>query len=97
MDKNKQTSKEPSESRNPETFLKSANGKKVNSKSKTSSENSNEEVLISIGGFKYRTPGRRQRIVIGSIVIGLNVLVVMATVAYFYIPGFHEYIYNVGR
>ena len=72
--------------------------KTSNSNGKTKkSASSNEEVLIKVGGFEYKTPGRRQRVIIGSIVIGLNLLLVIASVAYFYIPSFQEFIYNVGR
>ena len=67
------------------------------SKSKTKADSSNQEVLLKVGGFEYKAPGRRQRIIIGSIVIGLNLLLVLATAAYFYIPAFKEFIYNVGR
>ncbi len=55
------------------------------------------EVLLSVGGLKYTMPGKRQRVVIGSIVLGLNLLLVVAVLLYFYNPSFQEFIYTVGR
>ena len=56
------------------------------------------EVLLNLpAGLKYRMPGQRQRVLIGSIVVGLNVLLVLAVVLYFYNPAFQDFIYNVGR
>ena len=65
--------------------------------------NSNEkkpdgEVLLSLpGGFKYQIPGKRQRMILGSVVIGLNFLLVLAVVVYFYSPAFQSFVYNFGR
>ncbi len=91
MNKKNPSSKKTSTSKNSGNSLANSNGKTKKSGS------SNEEVLIKVGGFEYKTPGRRQRVIIGSIVIGLNLLLVIATVAYFYIPSFQQFIYNVGR
>ncbi len=56
------------------------------------------EVLLSLpGGFKYQLPGKRQRMILGSLVIGLNLLLVLAVVVYFYSPGFQSFVYNFGR
>ncbi len=51
----------------------------------------------SLGGIKYRIPGKRQRIIVASIVLGLNLLLLLAVVLYFKNPEFREFIYNVGR
>ncbi len=57
-----------------------------------------QEVLLNLpAGLKYRMPGKRQRMVIGSIVIGLNILLLIAVLLYFYNPSFQDFIYNVGR
>ncbi len=97
MDKENSSSKESTKPKNPETFLRNSKGKKFNSQSKTNSSSSNQEVLIKVGGFEYKTPGRKQRVIIGSIVIGLNLLLVIATLVYFNNPAFQQFIYNVGR
>ena len=56
------------------------------------------DVLVNLpAGLKYKVPGKRQRVIIGSIVIGLNVLLVISVLVYFYSPSFQEFIYNFGR
>ena len=56
------------------------------------------DVLVNLpAGLKYKVPGKRQRVIIGSIVIGLNVLLVISVLVYFYSPSFQDFIYNVGR
>tara|TARA_B100000700_G_C14852985_1_gene764879 strand:+ start:358 stop:663 length:306 start_codon:yes stop_codon:yes gene_type:complete len=74
---------------------KAKQSKNNNSKERKSSDG---EVLLSLpGGFKYQLPGKRQRLVLGSIVIGLNVLLVIAVAVYFYSPSFQSFVYNFGR
>ena len=56
------------------------------------------DVLVNLpAGLKYKVPGKRQRVIIGSIVIGLNVLLVISVLIYFYNPSFQDFIYNFGR
>ena len=56
------------------------------------------EIMFKLpGGMQYRIPGKRQRVVIGSLVIGLNLLLVIAVVVYFYVPSFQTFVYNFGR
>ena len=56
------------------------------------------DVVVNLpGGLKYKIPGKRQRVVIGSIVVGLNALLVISVILYFYSPAFQDYVYNVGR
>ncbi len=67
------------------------------SKFKKSSSN-DPDVLVNLpAGLKYKVPGKRQRVIIGSIVIGLNVLLVISVLVYFYNPSFQDFIYNFGR
>ena len=67
-------------------------------KSKWDSNPEDEEVLLKLpGGFKYKMPGKRQRVFIGSIVLGLNFLLILAVILYFYSPAFKDFIYTVGR
>ena len=71
--------------------------KEKNNKFKKLSSN-DPDVLVNLpAGMKYKVPGKRQRVVIGSIVIGLNVLLVVSVLVYFYNPSFQEFIYNFGR
>ena len=56
------------------------------------------DVLVNLpAGLKYKVPGKRQRVIIGSIVIGLNVLLVISVILYFYSTSFQEFVYNFGR
>tara|TARA_B100001029_G_C15008395_1_gene422598 strand:+ start:825 stop:1100 length:276 start_codon:yes stop_codon:yes gene_type:complete len=87
---------------------KASKSKKTNDKSiktdkvkenkfKKSSPN-DPDVLVNLpAGLKYKVPGKRQRVIIGSLVIGLNVLLVISVLVYFYIPSFQDFIYNFGR
>ena len=56
------------------------------------------DVLVNLpAGLKYKVHGKRQRVIIGSIVIGLNVLLVISVLLYFYSPSFQDFVYNFGR
>ena len=56
------------------------------------------DVLVNLpAGLKYKVPGKRQRVIIGSIVIGLNILLVISVLVYFYSPSFQDFVYNFGR
>ena len=87
---------------------KASNSKKTNDKSiKTDKVKNNKfkkssfndpDVLVNLpAGMKYKVPGKRQRVIIGSIVIGLNVLLVISVLVYFYNPSFQDFVYNYGR
>ena len=87
---------------------KASNSQKTNDKSiKTNKVKDNKfkkittndpDVLVNLpAGMKYKVPGKRQRVIIGSIVIGLNALLVISVLVYFYNPTFQDFIYNVGR
>jgi len=87
---------------------KASNSKKAKDKSiKTDKVQGNKfkksssqdpDVLVNLpAGLKYKVPGKRQRVIIGSIVIGLNVLLVISVLFYFYSPSFQDFIYNFGR
>ena len=57
-----------------------------------------QDVLVNLpAGLKYKVPGKRQRVIIGSIVVGLNVLLVISVLVYFYSPSFQDFVYNFGR
>ena len=66
-------------------------------KFKKSSPNVSDVLVNLPAGLKYKVPGKRQRVIIGSIVIGLNVLLVISVLVYFYNPAFQEFVYNFGR
>tara|TARA_Y100001968_G_scaffold309654_1_gene329693 strand:- start:786 stop:1016 length:231 start_codon:yes stop_codon:yes gene_type:complete len=65
------------------------------SKKKSSRE---QDVLLNLpAGLKYKMPGKRQRVIVGSVVVVLNIFLVLSVVVYFYSPPFQEFIYNFGR
>ena len=97
MGKGKTPAEDSSKSKDSEIFLKTSKSKKRNATDNSTSSSSGREVLIKVGGFEYKTPTKRTRVLLGSLVIGLNVLLVLATALYFYVPAFKDFIYNIGR
>ena len=97
MGKGKTPAEDSSKSKDPEIFLKTSRSKKRNVTDNSSPSSSDREVLIKVGGFEYKTPTKRTRVLLGSIVIGLNILLVLATALYFYVPAFKDFVYNIGR
>ena len=47
--------------------------------------------------FTYTLPGKKQINIFGSLVIGLNMLLVMLIILYLKNKEFHDFIFNVGR
>ena len=45
----------------------------------------------------YTLPGKKQINIFGSIVLGLNVILVFLVILYFNNQKFHDFIFNVGR
>ena len=100
---------EPSEKEDSELSLKESKGKGLSEevkplskgkKKKGAKSNKKKSVDIdeySLGGIKYKLPGKKQRIIVASLVLGLNILLVIAVILYFNNPGFQDFIYHVGR
>ena len=101
MQESKQASQGDSKSeKSGEKNLKAKANKsgKPFSTSKGESTKSNQEVLLKLpGGFEYKMPGKKQRIIVASLVVGLNMLLLVAVGLYFYVPGFKDFIYHLGR
>ena len=87
------------ESKKPFSLSDDKNKSKRNfAKSKPLGNSEDQEVLLNLpAGLKYRMPGKRQRVAIGSIVVGLNFLFVIAVILYFYSPAVQEFVFNFGR
>ena len=64
---------------------------------KVTSKSDGREVLLKVAGIEYKEPGKRQRLAIASIVLGGNLLLVIATLLYFYNPAFKAFITTVGK
>ncbi len=101
MDEIKKPSLDDDKSKGLDSLAKKSKNKKSKLTSlgaKNSPNSENQEVLLKLpGGFEYKMPGKRQRIVVASLVVGLNMLLLVAVGLYFYVPGFKDFIYNIGR
>ena len=47
--------------------------------------------------FTYTLPGKKQINIFGSIVIGLNIILVLLVIFYLNNQEFHDFVFNVGR
>jgi len=47
--------------------------------------------------FTYTLPGKKQINIFGSIVIGLNIILLLLVILYLKNQEFHDFVFNVGR
>jgi len=47
--------------------------------------------------FTYTLPGKKQINIFGSLVIGLNIILIMLVILYLNNSEFHDFVFNVGR
>ena len=47
--------------------------------------------------FTYTLPGKKQINIFGSIVIGLNMILVLLVILYLKNQAFHDFVFNIGR
>ena len=47
--------------------------------------------------FTYTLPGKKQINIFGSIVLGLNMILILLVILYINNEGFHDFVFNVGR
>ena len=47
--------------------------------------------------FTYTLPGKKQINIFGSIVIGLNMILILLVILYLNNQEFHDFVFNVGR
>ena len=47
--------------------------------------------------FTYTLPGKKQINIFGSIVIGLNIILILLVILYLKNQEFHDFVFNVGR
>ena len=47
--------------------------------------------------FTYTIPGKKQINIFGSIVLGLNLILILLVILYLNNQEFHEFVFNVGR
>jgi len=100
MDETKKTMAEGIGDKTGTEKLRNAKSKKSTKKkwtNKSVQSTEDREVLIKVAGIEYRAPGKRTRVLLGGIVLGGNLLLVLAALLYFYNPAFKDFIYTVGR
>ena len=101
MSESKRASKRDGKSPETDSLVNKAKAKKFKKSSsaeKGAPQSNEQEVLLKLpGGFEYKMPGKRQRIIVASIVVGLNFLLLIAVGLYFYVPAFKDFVYNLGR
>ena len=47
--------------------------------------------------FTYTLPGKKQINIFGSIVLGLNIILILLVILYLNNQAFHDFVFNVGR
>ena len=47
--------------------------------------------------FSYTLPGKKQINIFGSLVLGLNIILVLLVILYLNNQEFHDFVFNVGR
>ena len=47
--------------------------------------------------FTYTLPGKKQINIFGSLVIGLNIILILLVILYLNNQEFHDFVFNVGR
>ena len=47
--------------------------------------------------FTYTLPGKKQINIFGSIVLGLNIMLILIVILYLNNQEFHDFVFNVGR
>ncbi len=98
MAEKKKLAKDVSKSKSFDSLANSGKSKNSKKNSEKRSSPEGQEVLLRLpGGFEYKAPGKRQRVIIASLVLGLNALLLVAVGLYFYNPAFKSFIYNIGR
>ena len=76
----------------------SDNEVKNDSEKKESQKGKNGLVAFLKGKkFTYTLPGKKQINIFGSIVIGLNLILVLLVILYLKNQAFHDFVFNVGR
>ena len=70
-----------------------------NEDQKQDSKNEKKGLAAFLKGkkFTYTLPGKKQINIFGSIVIGLNMILVLLVILYLKNQEFHDFIFNVGR
>ena len=70
-----------------------------NEDQKQDSKNEKKGLAAFLKGkkFTYTLPGKKQINIFGSIVLGLNLILVLLVILYLRNQEFHDFVFNVGR
>jgi len=74
-----------------------------NNEVKNNTQNTQKKEKKGLAGFlkgkkfTYTLPGKKQINIFGSIVIGLNIILVLLVILYLNNQAFHDFVFNVGR
>ena len=55
------------------------------------------EAFLKGKKFTYTLPGKRQINIFGSVVLGLNMILILLVILYLKNQEFHDFVFNVGR
>jgi len=75
----------------------SNNGVKNNTQNTQIKEKKGLAGFLKGNKFTYTLPGKKQINIFGSIVIGLNIILVLLVILYLKNQEFHDFVFNVGR
>ena len=53
--------------------------------------------ILKAKKFTYTLPGKKQINIFGSLVLGLNIILILLVVLYLNNQEFHDFVFNVGR
>tara|TARA_A100001388_G_scaffold137230_1_gene101687 strand:+ start:786 stop:1031 length:246 start_codon:yes stop_codon:yes gene_type:complete len=81
-------------------MVKGFSDKEVNNDAKVKSLKEEKKGLSSFlkgKKFTYTLPGKKQINIFGSIVLGLNIILILIVILYLKNQEFHDFVFNVGR
>ncbi len=81
-------------------MVKGFSDKEVNNEAQIKDSKGEKKGLASFlkgKKFTYTLPGKKQINIFGSIVIGLNLILILLIILYLNNQEFHDFVFNVGR
>ena len=73
------------------------NESKINESEKIKKEKKGLAGFLKGKKFTYTLPGKKQINIFGSIVLGLNLILILLVILYLKNQEFHDFVFNVGR
>ena len=76
-----------------------SNNKETDLDNTSDSKKTKKGILKFLEGkkFTYTLPGKKQINIFGSIVLGLNLLLIVIAILYFNNQSVHDFVFNIGR